>query len=254
MDTQDLREVLGEQERFAPEQQGVLRELARLRRSDGGGRLRHAWLAGMLAAAAVVAIIVGLTGLASRPDSLPGGPTPAATSTPSTFTSRQTVTTASTAELPVQSRERQLSEQAARDAAVSADQAAQAAANGARAAMTTCSRAASVSVLTGGEADDRKVTAAANACARAFGARPGYRVEWVESTLGSVQTLVTGHREGGDRAVVAVQVDGTFARAGQSAEHETMLLLVFLDGGSPTGVDAPTNPIELSTLGVVHRN
>lgn len=256
MNTDELRDALQDQERFAPEERAVLNELATLTRPR-----RHlpGWTTGLLAAGTVVAIAAGVTTLAS-----PTTPTPAATttatataSTPSTSTVAPTpVTSTQQVSTPVDqlqaSREAQARQQA-EQAASSAEAAATTAVDAAETAYSECNATIkSHPIASGGAIDPVTIRAVASGCAKAWGPIGAYTVEWVQTTLGKLQTLSTGHVSHAATPLVAIQVHAVFTKGGQSAPAETMLIRLFFNG-TPSSVEVPINPVNLAALGVVHQ-
>jgi len=103
-----------------------------------------------------------------------------------------------------------------------------------------------------GAVDAATIRAVVSGCANAWGPEGGYTVEWVQTTLGKLQTLSTGHVSHAATPLVAIQIHAVFTKGGQAGPAETMLIRLFF-GGTPSGVEVPVNPVNLAALGVVHR-
>lgn len=252
MNADELRDALLDQERFAPAERAVLDELSTLTRPR-----RHlpGWATGLLAAAAVVGIVAGVTTLAS-----PTTPTPATTTTattPSTSTAAP-ITSKFPQQAPTSVDQLQSSREAqaqleAEQAGSSAEAAAQAAADaGAKSAAECNATIKSRRIPAIGAVDAATIRAVVSGCANAWGPEGGYTVEWVQTTLGKLQTLSTGHVSHAATPLVAIQVHAVFTKGGQAGPAETMLIRLFF-GGTPSGVEVPVNPVNLAALGVVHR-
>lgn len=256
MNTEELRDALLNQERFAPEARGVLDDLATLTRPR-----RHlpGWATGLLAAAAVVGIVAGVTTLAG-----PTTPTPARTTTavaatvaPSTSAAGPTpaisTPAAPTSVDQVQASREVQAQRQADQAASSAETAAKIAADAGAAAGAECDAAIRSHPATSvGAIDPATIRAVASGCANAWGPVGEYTVEWVQTTLGRLQTLLTGHVSHAATPLVAIQVHAVFTKGGQSGPAETMLIRLFVDG-TPSGAEVPVKTMNLAMLGAVHR-
>lgn len=255
MNTDELRDALLGQERFAPDERAVLDELSTLTRPLPRRHL-PGWATGLLAAAAVVGIVAGVTTLAS-----PTTPTPATTNTTATTPSTSTAALTKSRfpqQVPTSVDQLQSSREAqaqseAEQVASSAEAAAKAAADAAAKSAAECNATIKSRRITSiGAVDAATIRAVVSGCANAWGPEGGYTVEWVQTTLGKLQTLSTGHVSHAATPLVAIQIHAVFTKGGQAGPGETMLIRLF-SGGTQSGVEVPVNPVNLAALGVVHR-
>lgn len=259
MNTDELRAALAEQERFAPQGQAVVDDLAALLRPQ---KRRPHWRSGLLAAAAVAGIVAATTMLlhptppgpdATTTSTTTAAATAAATPPPTAAASTSPALTTPPSQ-SVDSSQAALEAQAQRQAeqaASSAEAAASSAAAAGTAAEAQCNAAAHRHPVDPTMAiTSATIRPVVDGCAKAWGATAGYTVEWVQTTVGKLHTLSTGEASRDPQPVVAIQIHAVFIKGGQSAPAETML--IHLRDGAPPGVDVPTNPLNLTVLGDVH--
>ncbi len=253
----DLRDTLDDQEKFAPPEIDVLADLNRLR---GPGRRAPRWSAGLLAAAAVTAIVIGFNALTDWHTASPATPgsvaPPAARTTAAPAISSLASGLHTTDPRQVgqqQASEQRFAEQQAERAAQSADEAARAADEQVASAAETCTQAtSSTTVTSNGEPDAPHIAAITALCARAYGARPGYTAQWVQTTVGALSRVATGEKQHAKTPIIVVQIHATFTGGGQNGETETMVLVLSLDGSLPPGTLTTGDALDLATLGTVH--
>ena len=248
--THNLRDALEDQERYAPDEAGILAELDHRRRS----RRTPVWSAGLLTAAAVAAIVIGVSAVAGPQAVTPV--TPAVSIVPATSLATQTRPTSDLQK--VQDQQQSRAQLAAEAQAKQAAQSVEDAANHARlqvlAAAKACSReTSSTALMVDGHLDATRIAAVTRTCATAYGARDGYIAQWVQTTVGALSTLTTGQFQRDTTPIVAVQIQGAFAAGGQSGETETMILMLSPDGALPQGTLTNSTTVNLATLGPVHR-
>lgn len=252
MNTDALRAALLEQEKFAPTEHAVLTDLTA--RTPPNRRAQN-WATGLLTAAAVVGIAITVTTLATPPAT-----TPARTTTTSTHTPSST-TAPSPSEMRNQPPQQSVNpsdasrqaevERQVQQAAASAETDASSAQAAASAAAATCQAAAASHALAASAINASTVDTVTRACAQAYGARAGYTAEWVQTTLGKLQILTTGHPSTAAIPIVVIQVHALF---GTSQRTETMLIRLFPGSTQTPGVDIPANPVNLAALTTtVHR-
>lgn len=93
-------------------------------------------------------------------------------------------------------------------------------------------------ITSSGAVNAATIRAVVSGCAKAWGPKGGYTVEWVQTTLGKLQTLSTGHLSRAATPLVAIQIHGVFTKGSQAGPAETMLIRLFF-GGTPSGVEVP---------------
>jgi len=252
--THDLRDALRDQERHAPAEADVLTELNCRRRPHRISR----WGVGLLAAAAVAMIVIGVSALARPHTTIPA--TPGTLTAPATTSSPTTAMTSTQESIDLQNAQEQRTRNLqslqlqAQQAARSAENAAGTARAEGAAAARTCTQATSSTNLTvKGRLDATRIASTIASCARAYGARAGYTAQWVQTTVGALSTLTTGHPQRDTTMIVAVQINGTFTAGGQAGQTETMSLVLSPDGTLPPGTMTNGNAVDLAVLGTVHR-
>lgn len=255
--TDDLREILIEEEQHSPDLESVRGLVDR-------GTSQRAWLsrAPMLAAAAAVAAVIVATSVAGRTGhspAVPPGPAASApvstgaTTAPATaIASRQTIVTPDPAEVAAQQR----AEAQAQREVQSVAGAAEAARVAAEKAITECqSEAKGVAFDEGGVVNGPAIVLLAQKCSTAFGLVNTPAVEWVETDLSGLNRAIgVTATPVPQESLVVVKITGTFGSNGPGI----MLLVIDKSGRHPLGAQVPvTGPtpdgdVDLSVAGRVH--